>query len=883
MGSLHVNIMWLLHLTLLALYADCHGAILPMTRTTEEITIMDTLQDFLTNQFPSMKLIHDRVKRQLETEDETGFIVFPFPSLGTSFKIKFDDPTDYSKGGEAFIDIEDLHSHISTVHSNMVKIHIKFDNQRSLFTAEVDYQLEHMDGTGIEAGSLRIIMEDRGDKVHYNIKTETQPFTGIPIIPAKVSNVELDFALNINSERRGWFAETHVGSIQANSTNEGVITSTMEGTFNVTMAFFIIPIDMDIKIDVDHLGIKYNGLVKTNFFDGPRNRRPQQKKIMKVDITKGAESILKFLTEFTIIGRETLRCHITYTFKQHSGIILGEVNLHKLEIKFGTYKFVFQYLMPYEHAIKTFVMKGEKEMWSYKIGLTYQRTTSDKLITVVQSDLTLDPESMLYGFIQNHHPFGAFLTRTMTLKITRNYRTRNDRNAFFRGTKIEYKITKDGVIVLDMVADTRASPYNFNLRANNLFRMMNIHEDAITLTVDYMRGSHIIIDTNIGGGVHMEARQADNSLGGKAIDMRMSEADVEMFTYHADTSKVDTDSILKFGFKGDMMINPESILYRTVFTKYPFFTPFRTRSSDLEFMVDRVHRNNFLNKFHIKSKVDMDGVNALNLEISTNHKPYKLYFFYPTLFEMMRPGMTEVNVTMDHVMGQHLYLDVHHTGATWKGFKISTPGNGNIADIEWNGRNWGSGEYTLTDNSFTTVQNLDTGESLSVNVTWKNKWDTVDFLLDNAISVKLDTDTDTENWLILSMVWAMDAVPDMDFTTPKTGLLKMFVDGCISGIGEGTMEREVTWTTGIGNVTLEADIVGSAMFDSPDILQELSPINTHHHFTYDIPTQDLDGYFKEEVGGKEYSIDFPEGSFVIPNIKIGGYNVITMVDTEWYT
>ena len=135
----------------------------------------------------------------------------------------------------------------------------------------------------------------------------------------------------------------------------------------------------------------------------------------------------------------------------------------------------------------------------------------------------------------------------------------------------------------------------------------------------------------------MEAGQTDNSLEGQDINMRMSEADVEMFTYHAHTSKVDTDSILKLGFKGDMMINPESILYRTVFTKYPFLTPFRTRSSDLEFIVDRVHRNNFLNKFHIKSKVDMDGVNALNLEISTNHKPYKLYFFYPTLFDMMSP------------------------------------------------------------------------------------------------------------------------------------------------------------------------------------------------------------------------------------------------------
>ena len=233
------------------------------------VTLVDTLRGLLINQFPSMKQIHDRVKRQLETEDQTGFIVFPFPSLGTSFKIKFDDPTDYSKGGKAYIDIEDLHSHISTVHSNMVKLHIKFENQHRLFTAEVDYQLEHLDGTGIEAGTLRIIMEDRGDKVHYNIKTEAQPFTGIPIIPTKVSNVDLDIALNIKSEDVGWFSTRFVGSIQVNSTNVGSVTFTMDGTFNVTMKAIIFHLYIDVDIDTKHPSTKYNGLIKTEFLDSP--------------------------------------------------------------------------------------------------------------------------------------------------------------------------------------------------------------------------------------------------------------------------------------------------------------------------------------------------------------------------------------------------------------------------------------------------------------------------------------------------------------------------------------------------------------------------------------------------------------------------------------
>merc|ERR1719347_1431337 len=119
---------------------------------------------------------------------------------------------------------------------------------------------------------------------------------------------------------------------------------------------------------------------------------------------------------------------------------------------------------------------------------------------------------------------------------------------------------------------------------------------------DHVRGSHIIIDANVGGGIHLEARQTPNSLGGRTINILTSKAGVEMLTYHADTSKIDTAAMLKVGLKGELTLNPESILYRTVVSQYQFLTPFRTRSSDLEFMVDRVNKNAFLNKFHVKAK-----------------------------------------------------------------------------------------------------------------------------------------------------------------------------------------------------------------------------------------------------------------------------------------
>merc|ERR1711962_297811 len=82
-------------------------------------------------------------------------------------------------------------------------------------------------------------------------------------------------------------------------------------------------------------------------------------------------------------------------------------------------------------------------------------------------------------------------------------------------------------------------------------------QEAITVTVDHVRGSHIIIDANVGGGIYLEARQTPNSLGGRTINILTSKAGVEMLTYHADTSKVDTAAMLKVGLKGELTLNPE--------------------------------------------------------------------------------------------------------------------------------------------------------------------------------------------------------------------------------------------------------------------------------------------------------------------------------------
>jgi len=635
-------------------------------------------------------------------------------------------------------------------------------------------------------------------------------------------------------------------SIKAIITNKGV-TSTIEGILTKPSAN-----EIDIKIDADIRGTKYTGVINGKMEAGKATK-------VKVDIKKGAESVLQVVFELKSTG-SNFKFRGKYSVmggKVAQGNYSGKYENGKLEVEGGPYKVEVELKLGESIVVK--VLKGGVEMWTYST-LRGDKSTANAIIYEAHSEMTLNPESILHGLIEKYYPFGAFRARTNTFKITID---KHERNILLRKFKLEFDITKDGLHVLDIVADTTVSPYNFNFRAPNLFRRLHINQEAITVTVDHVRGSHLIIDANVGGGVHVEARQTPNSLGGRTIDILTSKAGVEMLTYHADTSKVDTAAMFKVGLKGELTLNPESLLYRTVVGKYQFLTPFRTRSSDLEFMVDRVNKNAFLNKFHAKAKVDKDSTNVLNLEISTDHQPYKFHIFCPAIFGKLRSGMTEVDVTVDHVLGQHLYLEVHHAGARWKGFKISKTGSGNEREIEWNGRKLGSGDYTLTDNSFSTTQTLADGKSLTTTITWKNKWDTVAFLLDNAVSVKLDG---TERRLDLDMEWGMNKVPDMNFNTAENGHFKAKAVGHNARWGDYSVDRDVTWSS--GNRRLTAAVRGTANFGA-GALHASSPIVTDMHFTYDLAAHDLEGTFKKVLAGKEYSITFPRGSFKMPSIKIG--------------
>merc|ERR1712130_343406 len=306
--------------------------------------------------------------------------------------------------------------------------------------------------------------------------------------------------------------------------------------------------------------------------------------------------------------------------------------------------------------------------------------------------------------IQDNYPFGAFQTRTNNFKL---FIDRNNWNFLLRKFKINFDVVKDGQKVVDISGNTVDAPYQFSVSAPNLFGRLNIRQNPITLTINHQRGSFLIIESNIAGGLKLDAKQSPNAgTGGRNIDIVTTKAGTQMWKYHAVTSKVNDANQLKVGLVGDFELNPQSLLYKLVVSKYRILTPFAMRHSELEFFWDKRNKNVILNKFYAKAKVDKDGSKVADVLISTNQQPYKFHVFLPAILGKLRPGMQEVDVDVAHNPGTSLEMKVNHAGAKFKGFKIAKTGNGNEREITWNGKKLTKGDFTMSDKRFTTTQTL---------------------------------------------------------------------------------------------------------------------------------------------------------------------------------
>merc|ERR1719153_1149568 len=360
--------------------------------------------------------------------------------------------------------------------------------------------------------------------------------------------------------------------------------------------------------------------------------------------------------------------------------------------------------------------KNGESMWTYKTIRT-TTTAGGVFEMTLDTDMTLNSNSMVHKFLIKHYPYGAFNTRHNKLHV---FVDKNNWNKLAPKFKVDVHLHKDGDKVVDLALDTTTSPYKFQLIAPNFFTRWGIPQSSIDVTADHKIGSSLVIDANILGGLHLEVKRGDNAKGGRNVLVLTKKAGVQMFKLTISTEKINNDNEFKFILHDTFDVNTESVSYKNLISKYKFLTPFNGRTGELEFYINKQERNVLLRKFYLKGKVMKDGAKAAEVLLPTNETPYKFELFVPALSGMTDAlsALSDAKISVEHNPG-HL-LNVVTNFEQFKGFKISKTGSGNEREIEINGKKLATGDYTLTDNSFSTKVTLGS-DWIEPKITWEGK------------------------------------------------------------------------------------------------------------------------------------------------------------------
>merc|ERR1712055_907290 len=340
--------------------------------------------------------------------------------------------------------------------------------------------------------------------------------------------------------------------------------------------------------------------------------------------------------------------------------------------------------------------KNGESMWTYKTSRT-TTTAGGVFEMTLDTDMTLNSNSMIHKFLTKHYPYGAFNTRHNKLHV---FVDKNNWNKLAPKFKVDVHLEKDGAKAVDLTLDTTTNPYKFQLVAPNFFKRWGISQPSIDVTVAHQIGSSLIIDANILGGLHLEVKRGDNAKGGRDISVLAKKGGVQMFKLTISTEKINNANEFKFILHDTFDVNTESVFYKKLISKYRFLTPFTSRTGELELYINKQERNVLLRKFHLKGKVMKDGAKAAEVLLTTNEKPYKFDLFAPALLKHIKSGMAEAKISVEHTPGT--LLNVVTNFEKFKGFKISKTGSGNQREIEVNGKKLATGDYKLTDSSFST-------------------------------------------------------------------------------------------------------------------------------------------------------------------------------------
>merc|ERR1712149_162400 len=444
----------------------------------------------------------------------------------------------------------------------------------------------------------------------------------------------------------------------------------------------------------------------------------------------------------------------------------------------------------------------------------------------LETDMTLSSQSILYTLLDKYYAYGAFNVRRNEVRI---FVDKQNKNFLLPKFLVDVKLFKEGQQVVTLKVDSTGTPYEFLFIAPNVFDRWNINYDKIEGKMTHIPGSSIKIETNLGGDIVIEGQRGNNNKGGRDIHILTKKANKQMMKVDISTEKTVDNNQIKLVLKDSVEIDPDSVLYRKIVRNYRLLTPFNKRTGEFEFFVNKNEKNVLLNKFYVKGEVKKDDETVMKALLTTNDKPYKMSLYMPALLNKIYRDMDKYEVTVDHNPGQ--LLEVKTNGKKFKGFKIAKTGSGNEREFEINGKKLGSGDYTLPNNA---------REAKA-------------FFLKNSMTAEVKGSRRHFN-------------ADLDWSTPWKCKMNFNIAGEGPNWGTYSLSRDVS--ASVANKVIKLAVSGDSSFTN-GVFARISPVTTDVDLTYKINDRDLVGKFSKVIKGKEYSIVFPAGSFVMPQITWG--------------
>ena len=501
----------------------------------------------------------------------------------------------------------------------------------------------------------------------------------------------------------------------------------------------------------------------------------------------------------------------------------------------------------------------------------------------LETNMRLSSQSIIYKFMDSpfvDSPYGVFNTVRNEVRV---FVDKQNRNSLF----FDVKIYKEGERVVTLDIDSRSSPYTFLLISPDV----NLPEGQIEGQMTHVPGSSINIETNLVGGTKINAQRDDNNKGGRDIKILIEMAGKQMVKVDISTEKTVNDNEIRLVLRDTVEVDdillvlvsgfPRGIVSRLLFILLNFTK--RTGPGEYEFYLNKNARNVLLNKFYLKAEVKGVGYRrndtVMKVLLTTNEKPYKMSLYWPALLS----DSDTYEVSLHHNPGQSLEIEFNHKTPDGyqgpMGFRIATTGSGNETELYFDGKNLRSYEatkvYELTDKYFKIKLEAD-GNWIEAKISLQgrlpnNASETEAFFLKNGLKAEVkdfNTRLQQRRHFNASLDWTMDK------TRGNFGL-KFHIAGEGPQWGTYTISRDLTaaMDNTVGQAGLHLAVSGDASF-TKGVFANISPVTTDVDLTYMKSDRDLVGRFSQVIKGKEYSIAFPPGSFMMPNITWGNTEIL---------